>query len=385
MKSKANAKDIIGTSGCQSILEALAPKYASISTVCIGGINKTNLQRVLYQSATENKKLDGVALVSAIISAKDAEETSRELVHLVRTPPPFVVSSRDAQESGSLQKIIDGVNSVLSDVNSKKPLSHNMTNLVVQNFAANVALAIGASPIMANSGVEAADLSKLGGALVINMGTVTEDGLKNYLLATGSYNEVGAPIVFDPVGAAATALRRKGVRVLMAGAYFDVIKGNEGEIRQVAGQAGVQQRGVDSGESNLDDETRAKLVAELAKRERNIVVMTGPTDFVSDGKSTFAIRNGHDYLERVTGTGCVLGTIISAALAAHREDKLLATIAGMLHFEIAAEFAAVRDDVKGPGTFMSALIDELDHIRKMGVAGDISWLEKAKVTEYKNL
>jgi thiamine-phosphate diphosphorylase / hydroxyethylthiazole kinase len=75
-----------------------------------------------------------------------------------------------------------------------------MTNLVVQNFAANVALSVGASPIMANYAEEAKDLANLGGALVINMGTVTPDGLKNYLQALKAYNDVGGPVVYDPVG-----------------------------------------------------------------------------------------------------------------------------------------------------------------------------------------
>lgn len=85
-------------------------------------------------------------------------------------------------------------------VEAAHPLSHNMTNLVVQNLAANVALAAGASPIMANYAEEAADIARLGGALVINMGTVTPDGLSNYLQALRAYNDAGRPVVFDPVG-----------------------------------------------------------------------------------------------------------------------------------------------------------------------------------------
>lgn len=71
---------------------------------------------------------------------------------------------------------------------------------VVQNFAANVALAVGASPIMAGYGEEAPDLCKLGGALVINMGSVDPSGLENYLKALKAYNLAGRPVVYDPVG-----------------------------------------------------------------------------------------------------------------------------------------------------------------------------------------
>ena len=70
----------------------------------------------------------------------------------------------------------------------------------MQNFAANVALAVGASPSMAGYGEEAPDLCKLGGALVINMGSVDPAGLTNYLKALRAYNLAGRPVVFDPVG-----------------------------------------------------------------------------------------------------------------------------------------------------------------------------------------
>jgi len=166
----------------------------------------------------------------------------------------------------------------------------------------------------------------------------------------------------------------------MAAGYFDVIKGNEGEINTVYGTV-VQQRGVDSGTSTSSDLEKATLVRNLAARERNVVVMTGATDFISDGRRTFAVSNGHELLGRITGSGCVLGTTISLMLAVSRKDKLLATLSALLHYEIAAEVAAARDDVKGPGTFVPALIDELYNLQKATSAGDEKWLEKAKVKE----
>lgn len=104
-------------------------------------------------------------------------------------------------KSSSASILLENVPQIVANVAEKTPLSHNMTNLVVQNFAANVALSIGASPIMANYGMEATDLCKLGGALVVNMGTVTPDGILQYIRAIQAYNLVGGPVVFDPVGA----------------------------------------------------------------------------------------------------------------------------------------------------------------------------------------
>lgn len=338
-------------------------------------MNASTVQRVLYQT----EFLNGVAVVSAIIAAKDPKTASEELLKLVKTPPPFAEASLNCSKGVQPEAILAQVPGVIKAVGEKNPLSHNMTNLVVQNFSANVALAVGGSPIMANYGEEAGDLSKLGGALVINMGTVTPEGLENYAKALRAYNLEGGPVVFDPVGAGATAVRRAAVKTMLAAGYFDVIKGNEGEIKTVFGST-VQQRGVDSGASTLSDVEKAKLVRDLAARERNVVVMTGEKDFLSDGTRTYIIGNGHELLGRITGSGCVLGTIISLMLAVCRGDKLLAAIAALLHYEIAAEIAAARPDVKGPGTFVPALIDELYVIQQSTSGGDLNWLNKAKIT-----
>ncbi|KAH7349477.1 hydroxyethylthiazole kinase [Plectosphaerella cucumerina] len=395
-QTKDNSKHIIGTAGLRSILDSLAQAgHGATATVCIGGINASNVQRVLYQSAAPTKTLDGVAVVSAIIAAPSPESASRNLSTLIRAPPPFASglpldpSSTAPSASISSRDIVAAVPDIIRSVAETSPLSHNMTNLVVQNFAANVALALGASPIMANYAEEAADLARLGGALVVNMGTVTPDGLENYLQALRAYNAAGRPVVYDPVGAGATAVRRAAVRRIMAGGYLDVIKGNEGEITTVLGEdaSQVQQKGVDSAPSGLDVTARARLVRRLAARERNVVLMTGAVDVVSDGTRTFAVSNGHPLMGEVTGTGCALGTTVSAALAAQRRtggedgDRLAGVVAALLHYEIAAERAAVRSDVQGPGTFVPAFLDELARIRRMTVEGDVAWLEAAKVEE----
>lgn len=375
--TKENTKSILGTAGVQHILGSLAAKGLNVKTVCIGGINASNTQRVLYQTASPQKKLDGVAVVSAIIASSEPEEASRKLKEFIRQPPPFATSI--AKSRLSREAIISKAPDIIKRMAGKKPLCHNMTNLVVQNFAANVALAIGSSPIMSNNGLEAADLAALGGSLVINMGTTTPEARSNYLQALAAYNAVGGPALFDPVGAGATQQRRDGTKSLMAGGYFDVIKGNEGEIRTVSGAAGVKQHGVDSGASQLSLHDRIALVEETAARNRNVILMTGSTDVISDGERTVTISNGHEYLREITGSGCTLGTTIASVMAVEREDKLLAAVTAILMYEIAAERAAVREDVKGPGTFVPALIDELYNIRQESVKGTATWAQAAKI------
>ncbi|KAK1071453.1 thiamine biosynthetic bifunctional enzyme [Friedmanniomyces endolithicus] len=372
--TKENTKSIIGTAGVQDILSDLyLCGFGGVKTVAIGGINASNVQRIMYQCASPDKDLDGVAVVSAIMASEDPKAAAYHLRGLLSRPPPFASTADHVQLSRD--DIITKVPTIIARMASRKPLCHNMTNLVVQNFAANVALAIGASPIMSNNGLEAGDLAALGGSLVVNMGTTTPEIRSNHLKALAAYNAVGGPVVLDPVGAGATQQRREGVKALMAGGYFDVIKGNEGEIRTVAGAEGVKQHGVDSGASQLDLGGRITLVKATAARESNIVLMSGGTDVISDAKRTFTISNGHKYL----GSGCTLGTTIASVMAVEREDKLLAAMAGILMYEIAAERAGEREDVKGPGTFVPAFIDELYHIREECVRGNGKWMEAAKI------
>jgi thiamine-phosphate diphosphorylase/hydroxyethylthiazole kinase len=309
------------------------------------------------------------------MGSNDAKTATANLAKLIATPPLFATSTM--KKSLTRDDIVAAVPALIARTAAKKPLCHNMTNLVVQNLAANVALAVGASPIMSNNGLEAGDLAALGGSLVINMGTTTPDVRSNHLKALAAYNAVGGPVVFDPVGAGATEQRREGVKALMAGGYFDLIKGNEGEIRTVYGSTGVKQHGVDSGASQLSQIERVELVRSLAARERNIVLMTGSTDVLSDGERTLLISNGHEYLGEITGSGCTLGTTIASVLAVEREDKLLGALAGILLYEIAAERAAEK--AQGPGSFVPAFIDALYHLREASKKGDGTWAQGAKV------
>ncbi|KAJ5657761.1 uncharacterized protein N7484_001410 [Penicillium longicatenatum] len=379
--TKTNTKSVIGTAGTQSILDAISD--SSIGTVAIGGINHTNVQRVLYQSKAPKKGLDGVAIVSAIVAADDPKASAEELAKLIKSTPPFALDSK-APRTNETEALLAEVPQIVRKMVEVHPLVHNMINFVVSNFVANVALSIGASPIMSPYGDEAKDLCKFDGALLINMGTLTSESVPNYEKAIKAYNTRGNPVVYDPVGAAATEIRRNAVSRLMSGGYFDLIKGNEGEIRQVWGSNAVQQRGVDSGPSTLDSQQKATLARDLARRERNIVLMTGAVDYLSDGERVIAVENGHPYLGQVTGTGCAVGSISGCFLTAHRSDKLLAVLSGILMYEIAAENAAAKEYVRGPGSFVPSFLDELYAIRTAAAKGDDSWfVSRAKVYEVK--
>ncbi|PSN74140.1 TMP-TENI-domain-containing protein [Corynespora cassiicola Philippines] len=399
--TKKNTKDIIGINGIRAILRALSQgdeAAKSVKTVCIGGVNASNVQLVKHQlqaptpTTPSPKTIDGVAIVSAIIGAEDPKSASEKLSHLFHSPPPF--SSQGIplwleKAEDELSSLKASTNKALKNVHAKTPLSHNMTNTVVQSLAANVALSIGASPIMSFNGAEAPDLAALAGGLVVNMGTATPDAVHNQRTAIRAYNAVGGPVVLDPVGAGATQVRREALAFLLQSGYFDLVKGNEREILAVARASGFEvggeggpQRGVDSGDALFGLAQRADIVRQVAARERNVVLMTGAVDVLSDGVRTYSVQNGSKYLGMITGSGCTLGTTLAAYLAANREegggDKLRAALAGILHFEVAAETAAERDDVKGPGTFVPAFLDEL-YNRRMDIVEGREWWDYVKV------
>ncbi|KAK2762572.1 hypothetical protein FQN54_000745 [Arachnomyces sp. PD_36] len=378
--TKTNTKNIIGPVGTRQILGYLASASRAIGTVAIGGINLSNVQRVIYQSRSPKKGLDGVAIVSAIFAAEDVKAAATSFSKLVTTDPPFAttLSAERPCDTLILQKEIPGV---VTKIVQAHPLCHNMINYVVANFAANVALAIGASPIMSGYGVEAGDLSTCGGSLLINMGTMTDQSMPNYLQAIKAYNSRGSAVVLDPVGAGATEVRKNAVKELMAGGYFDLIKGNEGELKQIWGKTS-RQHGVDSGPTTMNNREKATMVRDLAQKERNVVLLTGNIDYLSDGARIFAIGNGHPLLGEVTGTGCALGTTLTSFLAVHKSDKLLAVLSGLLMFEIAAENAAAKEYVHGPGSFVPAFLDELWSIREQADKGSDAWLGRKAKLQY---
>ncbi|KIX03898.1 hydroxyethylthiazole kinase [Rhinocladiella mackenziei CBS 650.93] len=360
--TKTDTKSIIGTRGLRQILSSCSTgTEKSVPCVAIGSINASNVQRVLHQSAYGSNRLNGVAVVSAIMASTDPQSSARTLLDLIKSTPETYYTAVPPSETPvtDLESLKVQIPSIIKSHFSSSVICHNMTNTVVQNFVANVCLASGSSPIMSENGAEASDLAQLGGTLVINMGTATADKVNAFIAGMKAYNAAGAPIVFDPVGGGATAFRRDTVKKLLSSGFFSVIKGNEGEIGSVAGTSTTQQRGVESGPSVSSADEKAQLVQTLAQRENCVVLMTGKTDYLSDGARTVTISNGSPLLGKITGSGCALGAVVASYLALHREDKLLAALSGVLHFEIAAERAEARADCRGPGSFIPAFLDEL--------------------------
>lgn len=240
----------------------------------------------------------------------------------------------------------------LSRIREEKPLIHHITNLVVMNDTANVTLHVGALPVMAHAAEEVAEMTSLAGALVLNPGTLTPAWIESMLIAGRTANELGIPIVLDPVGAGATTLRTETNLRLLDELRIAVVRGNSGEIGALSGAGGVV-KGVESVEGVSDPAA----VAQIMARERGTVVaITGERDVVSDGRRTLGVDNGHAWLKTNTGTGCMSTTMV-AAFAAVERDYLVAAAGGLACFGLAAELAA--EGARGPASFKVALFDRI--------------------------
>ncbi|WNQ12801.1 hydroxyethylthiazole kinase [Paenibacillus aurantius] len=257
---------------------------------------------------------------------------------------------------------------LLTKVRRDKPLVHNITNVVVTNFTANGLLALGASPVMAYAEEEVADMARIAGALVLNIGTLNAREVAAMKLAGASANAHGVPVVLDPVGAGATAYRTETARALLNELKISIVRGNAAEIANVIGEE-WSIKGVDAGGGGED---LTVLAAEAARRLSCVVVVTGPEDAVSDGTRTFRVRGGDELLTRVTGTGCLLTSIIGA-YAAVEPDGVQAAAAALALYSTAAEKAARLRGDEGPGSFQIELLNQLARVtpEEAGEAGRI--------------
>ena len=240
----------------------------------------------------------------------------------------------------------------LSAVRTARPLVHNITNYVVMNETANAILALGALPVMAHAQEEVREMVGLAGALVLNIGTLSERWIEAMLLAGTAANDAGIPVVLDPVGAGATAYRTTTAKRILDTVDVAVLRGNAGEVATLVGVE-AEVRGVESVGGGGDP---AELAREAARSLGVVASVTGAVDHVSDGERAAAVANGHELLAAITGTGC-MSTALTGCFLAGKDDSFEAAVEALVAFGVAGENAAV--DAKGPGSFHVNLYDAL--------------------------
>ncbi|PLW53741.1 hypothetical protein PCANC_04437 [Puccinia coronata f. sp. avenae] len=374
---------IIGPRGVKAIRDELDRLGLSIPLVVIGGINSSNLLRTLYGCTSNQIYTDrnaespiGVAVVSAIMSAPNPFLATSKLLQMIQE---FKYWLRTLEEPlAHTDVVLDMELKVYMTQffeKSSTPLIHHITNTVVQNDCANLTLAYGCSPIMSSNLSEMEDLVKLkDGCLVLNLGTFDNNQIRAMKLAGMHANLIGKPVIFDPVGVGASLERRKQANNILNAVQMTVIKGNQAEIAALARfhSSGATSCGVDS---NGEVEDPDELVRKMARQELCIVVMTGKTDWISDGSCVFRLDNGVSQLSNITGSGCMTGTSIgcftSITQSGYDKDShsgllliakdiqetfggtLLATILGISTLNVAAEQITREEKGKskvGPST-----------------------------------
>lgn len=241
---------------------------------------------------------------------------------------------------------------LLHEVKEKNPLVLHYTNEVTINDCANITLALGASPLMSYSFEEVEDIIAASSAVVINIGTMTSSRLDLFLQAGKAANKLGKPVVLDPVGVFATKKRAEFVNQLITEVKFDVIKGNADEIQYIAGIEATGQ-GVDA---SADSEIEMERIKELAESLGTTIAITGRRDFITDGKRVIFIENGTDKLKSITGTGCMIASLIGSYLGI-ANDSFSAASLGVLTMSVCGEIAALENPPIG--TFKVRLFNEL--------------------------
>lgn len=253
-----------------------------------------------------------------------------------------------------MEKVIQN----LRDVRVKKPLVHHITNYVTVNDCANITLAIGGSPVMADDICEVEEMASIASALVLNIGTLNTRTIESMIVAGKKANARGIPVILDPVGIGATKMRSETAEKIIKNVHLSVIRGNMSEMKFLAGLK-VAIKGVDS----VADEQEGTVIAQtLANKLNCVIAITGKQDIVADGRKTCCIHNGHEMLSKVTGTGCMTTSLIGSYCGVSK-DYFVSTVAGIVSMGIVGELAQESlTKVEGIGTFKVRLFDHIDQL-----------------------
>ena len=252
---------------------------------------------------------------------------------------------------------------MLENVRKNCPLIHNITNYVTVNDCANIVIACGASPIMADDKNEVADITTICAGLNINIGTLNSRTIDSMLIAGKRANELNHLVVLDPVGAGASKLRTETAMKLLEEVNFTVIRGNISEIKTLASGNGTT-KGVDADvadkvtEENLDDVIA--FAKPFAEKPGAVIAIPGVIDIVADSKKAYCIRNGHPMMSSITGTGCQLSAMTAAFVTANSDYPLEAVAAAVSAMGYAGEIAHSRlTEMDGNATYRNYIIDAI--------------------------
>ncbi len=248
----------------------------------------------------------------------------------------------------------EDLSAAIKALREKRPLVHCITNYVTAGDTANMLLAAGASPIMADDPAEVAEISARADALVMNMGTLSERHIEAMLKAGAAADQRGIPVVLDPVGVHLSEFRRAAALKIVSEVNITILRGNISEILFMGGIP-VESRGVDSAderEKGLD----LTAAAEVAQRYDCVCCVTGEEDIITDGNEATRLLNGCAALKRVTGAGCMTSALIAAFAAV--SDPFSAAVYGTAFMGICGELSEYSPECRYMGSFRAGLFDK---------------------------
>ncbi len=265
---------------------------------------------------------------------------------------------------------------LFKNVHKKTPIVHCITNYVTVNDVANIILASGASPIMADDIEEVSDITSISNSLVLNIGTLNTRTIESMIQAGKTSNELNHPVVLDPVGVGASRLRMEATLRLLEEVNFSVIKGNASEIKAILNKTKTS-GGVDVSlediinDRNIDE--YIQVAKEVSKANDAVVAITGPIDIVTNKDKTYIIRNGHKNMGKITGTGCMLAGIIGGFIGANPENILDSTAVAIAAMGLCGELAndKVMKEGLGNGSLRTYLIDYMSNLDETTLIGGI--------------
>lgn len=253
------------------------------------------------------------------------------------------------------------INDIRAGVKQNAPLIHCITNPISINQCANTILSTGARPMMADHPEEAAVITKTAGAVMLNMGNLTDTRKQSMLISAKTAKENNINFVLDVCGAACLPTRRQYALSLIAKATPTLIKGNYSEITALANESYCSS-GVDSDKSLGFYET-VRTARQLAIQLGTTVLASGETDIITDGKHDIFVHNGTKQLGSITGTGCMQGALCAAFLS--QANGFNAALSACTVFGICGELAQTD---KGSGSFMVNLLDALSTVTDEQIA-----------------
>lgn len=261
--------------------------------------------------------------------------------------------------------------SYLAAVRENTPLVHNITNYVTVNDCANILLAAGASPIMADDRDDAPEITSICNVLNINIGTLNQRTIDTMAVCGQKSKELGHKVVLDPVGAGASTLRTNTALAILSQVHPDVVRGNVSEIKTLyfgeGSTSGVDAADIDKvGEKNLLE--AVAFARDFAKKFGCVAAITGAIDIVSDADTSIIIRNGDAMMSTVTGTGCMLSALTAAYIAAS-DNTLEATASAVAAMGLSGELAKSRmSALDGNSSYRNYLIDAVYNLDAAALA-----------------